>query len=293
MTLIQAFTEWAAIHENTALAARSRSAVNTVLLKKYGDEPVQKFTAFYVRKLMQECKDPQSMKTKAASLLVHVLTYAAEKDKCLKPDFDFTIANSGATAPAADSPAEPPEEQPLEAPQRNEFGEFMKGSRPWNAGKHPGVIGGREKVPVVQLHPDTLQEVARFDSIAAAFRALHIYNIDAAIRDHRQRGGYYWARQEDVEGFQPGYKKGPTGKSWSRKKKEVKKALPHKQRRPGSGKSTLERGTGSGTESQAPSRKVLLSSFSDAELRAELEHRGWYGTLYQRLEFMANRQEHD
>lgn len=41
----------------------------------------------------------------------------------------------------------------------------------------------------------------------------------------------------------------------------------------------------------APTTQTSLSDFSDIELRAELERRGWYGTLYKRMEFMAAREE--
>ena len=85
MTFKQAFTEWAAIPQNTALAARHRTATNLVLIKNHGDDDVRQFTAFYTRKLMQDCKLAQPMKTQAASILVHVLKYAAGKNACVMP----------------------------------------------------------------------------------------------------------------------------------------------------------------------------------------------------------------
>ena len=96
MTLKQAFTEWAAMPENTAQAARNRSAVDSILLQKYGKSDVCEFTAFRVRKIMDGLPSVtdsiKGMKVRTASILVQVLTFAASKGACLKPEFDHTIA---------------------------------------------------------------------------------------------------------------------------------------------------------------------------------------------------------
>lgn len=340
MTLKQAFTEWAAIPENTALAARSRSAVNLVLLKKHGDNDVRRFTEFAVRVLMQECKEPKSMKTQAASILVHVLNYAAKKGVCQKPEFDYNIASAGEDRPTkestskltetkkSNSPRKPDKSKGSRKPEtekkspaaaasevvggeasgekspeppsgRDQSGRFIKGRKTWNTGKVGYFGGGRKPVPVCQLHPETLEVVARFDDMAAAHRETCVYNIHRAVRDRKMSGGYYWCRQGEEEGFKPGYVKGPKKQAWSRKKGAKKTPVQSSTSVPGpekpaTDKSVLESGgaryritTGASTT------RAALSDFSDAELRTELERRGWYGTLYQRLEFLANRQSNE
>lgn len=354
MTLKDAYTEWAAIPENTAQAARNRSAMDSILLLKYGKSDVCEFTAFRVRKIMSEYKEVtesiKGMKIRTASILAQVLTYAASKGACLKPEFDYTIVNSSkdsSTVSTTDTNPDSPtkgstpknsvqQERSSEAsqkvlgqessegaiapepPLRNDFGEFKKGHKPWNAGLHPGQFGGRKKTPVVQLHPETLQVVARFDSLHDAQIETGFYNIDRAIQNHKMSGGYYWARPEDVDGFEPGYKRGPKTTTWSRKKKEETNAV-NKQAdtkgstmseenevvgKPVSGgpdkncpavgpgkpldKSATER---EGAIPQAANAAVVertpLSSFSDDELKGELCRRGWYSTLYQQLVFPA------
>ncbi len=355
MTLKDAYTEWAAIPENTAQAARNRSAMDSILLLKYGKSDVCEFTAFRVRKIMSEYKEVtesiKGMKIRTASILAQVLTYAASKGACLKPEFDYTIVNSSkdsstvsTTDTNPDSPTKGPtprnsvqQEEASEAsqkvlgqessegaiapepPLRNDFGEFKKGHKPWNAGLHPGQFGGRKKTPVVQLHPETLQVVARFDSLHDAQIETGFYNIDRAIQNHKMSGGYYWTHPEGVEGFTPGYKRGPRNGSWSTKQKEnTTKAVAKQANKKGSrmpkekevvGNPVLESpcencpavGPGKPLDKSATERegampqaanaavveRTPLSSFTDDELKGELCRRGWYGTLYQQLVFPA------
>lgn len=384
MTLKDAYTEWAAIPENTAQAARNRSAMDSILLLKYGKSDVCEFTAFRVRKIMSEYKEVtesiKGMKIRTASILAQVLTYAASKGACLKPEFDYTIVNSSKDSSTvstkdtnSDSPTKGPtprnsvqQEEASEASQkvlgqessegaiapeptlRNENEKyptrFKPGHVPATKGKKWDDImskekqenckkgwkniiehraphspnSGRKKIPVVQLDPETLQEVAHFEDIASAGRSTGVCNIQRAMNDHKMSGGYYWARPEDVEGFEPGYKRGPKTTTWSRKKKEETKAVAKQADTKGSrmseenevvgkpvsggpdkncpavcpgkplDKSALERG---GAMPQAANAAVVertpLSSFTDDELKGELCRRGLYGTLYQQLVFPA------
>ncbi len=327
MTLKQAFTEWAAIPENTALAANCRHAFKSVLLDGNGKRDVREFTEFAVRAQLQKSKELQALKTKAASILVHVLTYAAGEGACVKPDFDYTIAGTGETKPTKEARPKDPiaesvsevvkedasgEHSPEHPSGRDKFGQFTKGMKPWNTGGVGYFGGGRKPVPVCQLHPETLEVMANFENMGAARDKTGIFNIRRALDDHKMSGGYYWCRQGEEKDFKPGYVRGPKTKTWSRKKGSKQtpakptqtcscaiKEIPAQERgrrKPTAGKPSVveERGnvmpdqTGHGSTTHAP-----LSIFSDVELRAELERRGWYGTLYQRLEFMANRQTNE
>ena len=150
MTLLQAFTEWAAIPTNTALAASSRSAVNAVLMKTYGSCDVCQFTAYYTRLIFKKCNEPPNFKTKAASILVYVLEYAASREKCMRPEFDFTIASAdkdpsvsgevGQEHPSPDGAFSVPvgeatAEDPAGPPSRDGHGRFAKGRVPETKGK--------------------------------------------------------------------------------------------------------------------------------------------------------------
>lgn len=375
MTLKQAFTEWAAIPENTAMAARNRSAVDGILLKDLGQRDVRELTAFVVRKHMasiaDSCDEIKKRKVRSASILVHVLKYAAGKNVCVMPDFDYSIAsakdsyiNNSARSlqevlgregsgsdmvPDSPKPASsrhsldvssdgvdigmgkyPSRYKPGHVPatKGKKWDEIMSKEKQENCKKGwKNIIehraphspnSGRKKIPVVQLDPETLKEVAHFEDIASAGRSTGVCNIQRAMNDHKMSGGYYWARPEDVDGFEPGYKRGPKTTTWSRKKKEETNAV-NKQAdtkgstmseenevvgKPVSGgpdkncpavgpgkpldKSATER---EGAMPQAANAAVVertpLSSFTDDELKGELCRRGWYGTLYQQLVFPA------
>lgn len=380
MTLKQAYTEWAAIPENTAQAARNRSAMDSILLLKYGKCDVCEFTAFRVRKTMSDINEVtdsiKGMKIRTASILAQVLTYAASKGACLKPEFDYTIVNSpkdSSTVSTKDTNPDSPtkgstpknsvkQERSSEASQKvlgQESSEgaiapepplrnkkekfptrFKPGHIPSTKGKKWDEImskdkqenckkgwkniiehraphspnSGRKKIPVVQLDPETLKEVAHFEDIASAGRSTGVCNIQRAMNDHKMSGGYYWARPEDVDGFEPGYKRGPQTTAWSRKKKEETNAV-NKQAdtkgsrmseenevvgKPVSGgpdkncpavgpgklldKSASDGGSAmSHGESGTASQRTPLSFYSDQELKDEFIRRGWTGTLYKRL----------
>lgn len=289
MTLKQAFTEWSALPKNTAQAATNRSAVNQLLLKKYGEMDVREFTAFRTRKIFDGIDDgvlPSKVRT--ASILVQVLNYASEKGKCLRPEFGYDIYRRPDSRPTTDEPhKESVQESAMdpkssEDPLRDEFGQFRKGNKPWNAeGSKPGWFGGgRKKVAVVQLHPDTLEVVARFDCMANAMRSTGVANIYRALHERKMNGGYYWCLEGEEKNFKPDYKKGPMTKAWSRRKKEDNK---------GCVETPTERGHAVRSETGNPNATTTasLSLFSDDELKDELSRRGWYGTLYKRLDFQA------
>lgn len=307
MNLRQAYTQWAAMPKNTALAAKNRNAVDAVLLKKYGDNDVREFTSFFVGKLMKECKELQPLKTKAASILTHVLTYCSVKGECVRPDFDYNIASpeTPTTEKAAqgseNAPGRESDDYSPEPPsERNESGQFTKGMKPWNSG-HVGYFGGgRPAISVSQIHPETLEVVAHFESVASAGRETGIKNIKRAVDDHKMSGGYYWCRQGEEECFKPGYKFGPQTRKWSRKKsfkkQDTKKALPKPTlsetqrskalRGQSNDKLTPEREDVTlSKKGMVHGQRVHLSSFSDEELKEELRSRGWRGSLYQRMDF--------
>lgn len=372
MTLKQAFTEWAAIPGNTAMAARNRSTVDDILLKDLGQMDVRELTAFVVRKHMasiaDSCDEIKKRKVRSASILVQVLKYAAEKNVCVMPDFDYSIAsakdsyiNNSARSlqevlgregsgsdmvPDSPKPASsrhsldvssdgvdvgmgkyPSRYKPGHVPatKGKKWDEIMSKEKQENCKKGwKNIIehraphspnSGRKKIPVVQLDPETLQEVSRFEDIASAGRSTGIGNIQRSMNDHKMSGGYYWARPEDVDGFEPGYKRGPKTTTWSRKKKEEETKAVNKQvntkgsrmseenevvGKPVSGgpdkncpavgpgkpldKSASDGGSAmSHGESGTVSQRTPLSFYSDQELKDEFIRRGWTGTLYKRL----------
>ena len=246
-------------------------------MKKYGDDDVRQFTAFYTRKLMQDCEVSQPMKTQAASILVHVLKYAAGKNACVKPDFDFSIAgerpNTDTTAPAA---------QP-EAASDVPGGEAPKAQAPEPPSKGRKHGGGRPRVPVVQVDPKTGKIVARYEgNIEAALSVgANRSSVATAIVKGHLCKGYYWFPADTKKSRIKMFIAGKLINS-VRKKNSTKQDSPGKLL----DKSVTERGSAMPqATSEAPITRTPLSSFSDEELKGELISRGWTGTLYKHLIF--------
>ena len=280
MTFKQAFTEWAAIPQNTALAARHRTATNLVLIKNHGDDDVRQFTAFYTRKLMQDCKLNQPMKTQAASILVHVLKYAAGKNACVKPDFDFSIAGERPTKDTITPSAQP------EAASDVPGGEAPKAQAPEPPSKGRKHGGGRPRVPVLQVDPTNGKIVAKFGGMVEAAMSIGVNRpgVANAIRKRQKCKGYYWfpadTKESEIKLFIAG-----------KLAKKGRKEKPAKQDKliPGSealGSQENERGSAMPQScNEALTTRASLSSFSDEELKSELISRGWTGTLYKHLIF--------
>ena len=165
MNIRQAFEQWASMPDNSTLAAKSYDAFKRVILKKYANIEVVDFTVNFVRRLYFECLERQELKTKSASVLVHVLEWASQQGLCKPPLFTFDIANSH----------DRPEVKPR--------------------GQHPR--------PVVQIDPVTLKPMRTWDSMMDVRHELGIININRAIQRHSLAGGYYWADPDGVSGFRP------------------------------------------------------------------------------------------
>lgn len=278
MTFKQAFTEWAAIPQNTALAARHRTATNLVLIKNHGDDDVRQFTAFYTRKLMQDCKLTQPMKTQAASILVHVLKYAAGKNACVMPDFDFSIAGERPNTEIPDPSGSTPKKNVSQQVFGQESSEESIAPEPPSKGKIHG--GGRPRIPVVQVDPKTGKIVARYEGkieAALAIGANRASVSNAIIKGHLCKG-YYWFPADTKESKIKMFVAGKLAKTERKKNLTIQdKSCPGNEAH---GSQESEKGRAMPQATRTP-----LSSFSDQELKSELISRGWKGTLYKHLIF--------
>lgn len=244
MTLKQAFTMWACAPRNTALAAKSRDAVQRVLMKKYNDIDLEQFTEPFVRRIFTQSSETQEVRVKAASILVYVLQWGGDHGHCQRPTFTYEIGSAKEQATIAEPEPEPtPEqaEQPKEQPKEETTMEEQKRTR------------GKQPRKVCQLDPDTLQVVATFDSITAGCKAVGVKNLDRSIKKHQRAGGYYWAYPEDVEGFKP------------------------------TAQLTTSRIITKTSTKPKPKVEVTvkndITQFSDDELIAEMKRRGWKGNV--------------
>ena len=92
MTLQESFDIWSAAPRNIALANKSRTAVNTVLMKHYADTDLSAIDEDFARNIFDTSDAAQELKTKAASILVYLLQWGGDNGHCERPMFDRTVA---------------------------------------------------------------------------------------------------------------------------------------------------------------------------------------------------------
>lgn len=257
MTLKQAFTMWACAPRNTVLAAKSREAVQRVLMKKYNDIELEQFTESFARRIFSQSSESQEMKVKAASILVYLLEWGGDHGHCQRPTFTYEIAASTPeVAPEPPKVTVKPEalakrqeelaakEQPKEQPKEETTMEEQKRTR------------GKQPIPVAQIDPETLALVKVWPSRCEAERGTGACNIDRAIAKKRMAGGFFWCMPDDAEGFKPNLLSNRAPKS-----ADTPKPKP-------SPKPKVE----------VPVKNDI-TQFSDQEIIAEMKRRGWKGNV--------------
>ena len=257
MTLKQAFTMWACAPRNTALAAKSREAVQRVLMKKYNDIELKQFTESFARRIFSQSSESQEMKVKAASILVYLLEWGGDHGHCQRPTFTYEIAASTPeVAPEPPKVTVKPEalakrqeelaakEQPKEQPKEETTMEEQKRTR------------GKQPIPVAQIDPETLALVKVWPSRCEAERGTGACNIDRAIAKKRMAGGFFWCMPDDAEGFKPN----PLS---NRAPKSADTPKPKPSPKP---------------KVEVPVKNDI-TQFSDQEIIAEMKRRGWKGNV--------------
>jgi len=247
MTLKQAFTMWACAPRNTALAAKSRDAVQRVLMKKYNDIDLEQFTEPFVRRIFTQSSETQEVRVKAASILVYVLQWGGDHGHCKRPTFTYEIGSAKEQEAAAAPEPEPtpePTEQPKEQPKEETTMEEHKKTR------------GKQPIPVAQIDPETLALVKVWPSRCEAERGTGACNIDRAIAKKRMAGGFFWCMPDDAEGFKPNplSNRAPKSADTPRPKPSPKPKV------------------------EVPVKNDI-TQFSDQEIIEEMKRRGWKGNV--------------
>ena len=250
MTLKQAFTMWACAPRNTVLAAKSREAVQKVLMKKWNDLDLEVITASVAEKIFKESPEAKELKVKAASILVYLLEWGGDHGYCQRPTFDYTIANADPEPAKAEDDEDPLKGIDFDDNKQVADALMDQSARIMNAKpkddkdmNNEKRASGRAATPVAQLDPETFKVIKIWPSMSEAERGVNTSNITRAIQKRKLAGGYYWCYPNDAEGYKP---------SPRATRKDAK-----------------------------PSR--LLTEFTDQELMDELEARGWKGNLQQTL----------
>ena len=251
-------------------------------------------------------------KARAASVMVHVLTFAHQEQpqECPMPRFDYGALLKDAETERKVLKIErklPENVQKLpKVEQKLPDMEQRKQTRvtpkiPYQGERDTlGRSKNRAKRKVAQIDPSTLKVVKVWDSMGAAENGLGIRNVTRAIDKKRIAGGFYWCDEKDAATFEPkedmrGRKSGTAGKPAG----AATEPLPTEQKASKDDEdvanapeaediaNAVERGIddfigGFGHGAVQPGKTAVaptLSEFTDKELIDEVQRRGWKGDV--------------
>lgn len=254
-------------------------------------------------------------KARAASVMVHVLTFAHQEQpqECPMPMFDYgALLKDAETMPL---PAEKEqkerkalklERKVLKSEQNTPDMEQRKQTRvtpkiPYQGERDTlGRSKNRAKRKVAQIDPSTLKIVRVWESMGAAEHVLGIKNISRAIDKKRLAGGFYWCDEKDAATFEPredmrGRKSGtaeepagaateplPTEQKASKDDEDVANAPEAEDIADAVERDIDDFIGGFGHGAVQPGKTAVaptLSEFTDKELIDEVQRRGWKGDV--------------
>lgn len=226
MTLKEAYEQWGKLKERQTLYIKTRNAFMQVWKKLDFSIPCKEVTLAVLREALAK-RGPvyAEDKVRAASVMVHVLTFAHQEQpqECPMPRFDYgALLKDAETMPL---PAEKEqkerkalkleqkkpklERKVLKSEQNTPDMEQRKQTRvtpkiPYQGERDTlGRSKNRAKRKVAQIDPSTLKVVRVWDSMGAAENGLGIRNTTRAIDKKRMAGGFYWCDEKDAATFEP------------------------------------------------------------------------------------------
>lgn len=313
MTLKEAYEQWGKLKERQTLYIKTRNAFMQVWKKLDFFIPCKEVTLAVLREALAK-RGPvyAEDKARAASVMVHVLTFAHQEQpqECPMPRFDYGALLKDAETERKVLKIErklpenvqklPKVEQKLpDMEQRKQTRVTPK--KPYQGERDTlGRSKNRAKRKVAQIDPSTLEVVKVWDSMGAAEKELGIRNVTRAIDKKRIAGGFYWCDEKDAATFEPresmrGRKSGTAGKPAG----TATEPLPTEQKASKDDEdvanapeaediaNAVERGIenfigGFGHGAVQPGKTAVaptLSEFTDKELIDEVQRRGWKGDV--------------
>lgn len=297
MTLKQAFTIWSNMSNNIVLAAKSHAAVQRVLMKKWSDIDLEQITPTFARKVFTQSTEAQEMKAKAASILVHILNWGAENGHCKRPTFDYTIANDDDPKKAAPQPQPASKaEEPLVkvkpealAKRKAELEAKKEPKKDIVMEQETTTTRGRAPRPFAQIDPQTFEVIKVWPTMKEAERELGACNIDRAARLLRKSAGFYWSDAKEASTFEKRMDAKTRGfKPVQKKKKPAYQPIPKNEKTvaellreaPDEAPEPKPTATPQNEQQQiSAAARDALEVFTDDELLAELDRRGWQGEI--------------
>ena len=284
---------WAMAPRNTILAAKSRDAVQKVLMKKWNDVELEQVTVAFARRIFSESPEPKEMKVKAASILVYLLQWGGDHGYCQRPAFTYDELTGGdATGVDTIKVREMAKVTELDIRRLesdvtpvpcDEHGNALEGCSKTledmieivymeDKPKENTDMDKKEKKPrgraprqVAQIDPGTLEVIKVWPAIADAERETGASDIYNAVKKQRKSAGFYWSNAEDAGTFRD---------------RLAEKQLQHENGKKPAADPGQEPAPKPESRSQcASAAQQALAVFSDDELLEELDRRGWQGNL--------------
>lgn len=240
MNLRQAYDGWGQQSQNKQLYVNTRDAFRRAWFTLPTNKPCSWYTKDVLALALAETRVVESDKVKAASVMVHVLTWAnfAEPKWNPKPDFETKDVTRLIHLPAdklekererinaamlampepehpksdedntSDDDADPLagidfEDKKQVADALMEQSARIMNYKPQNetSMEHEKKPRGKAPKPVAQIHPDTFEVVKVWPSRGAAESELGACNLDRCIAKLRKSAGFYWSDPQDADTF--------------------------------------------------------------------------------------------
>lgn len=262
MRLDEAYRKWGEQSENRELYKNTKEIFRKATWMLPTNQQCGYYTLEVIARAFAATTLAPSDRTKAASVICHVLNYAhiVDPDNNPKPNFgfsDITDFKGKDMVVLEESEPEVQEEQPSAA---DDAPEGQKGDA------KPFI---QQPKQVAMLDPKTLKVLKVWESAHAVTKTLGIQNIQRAIERHGLAGGYFWCRPGEEKGFKPmgGLRPGAAVKPAEKKVKPVEEKpapVPENTYRP---------------LPDIVDEPPTLADIPDEELLAEIRRRGWKGQL--------------
>ena len=293
MTLKEAYEQWGKLKERQTLYIKTRNAFMQVWKKLDFSIPCKEVTLAVLREALAK-RGPvyAEDKARAASVMVHVLTFAHQEQpqECPMPRFDYGALLKDAETERKVLKIErklPENVQKLpKVEQKLPDMEQRKQTRvtpkiPYQGERDTlGRSKNRAKRKVAQIDPSTLKIVRVWESMGAAEHVLGIKNISRAIDKKRLAGGFYWCDEKDAATFEPredmrGRKSGTAGEPAG----AATEPLPTEQMASKDDEDVANAPEAEDIANAMERGIETLSEFTDKELIDEVQRRGWKGDV--------------
>ena len=219
MTLQEAFDSWKQQDENHQLYVNTRNAFRMAWFNLPTNKPCSYYTKEILGEALAATREVESNKAKAASVMIHVLTYAHTVAPDDNPLPAFTLDHlmsaarrrvtvgtdpsvrspmaQGGLSPSVIPPAQPEGKSPSVTPPAPPSTPTPKSSRPLPSGRKPG----KAPKPVAQINPKTLKVVKIWPCMNDAERGTGANKICRCVTQLTMSGGFYWCLISEVDTF--------------------------------------------------------------------------------------------